>query len=139
MRNAPKPGREERDHERAVRVEPDEAADRAGARRGVTIVWRFVKNTTSNGTIIVDEEHDEDRAPERELEEGERVAGADRRDELTGDDEERDDDAVEQVRRRRGPASTPASSRSSIGLVGNERRRARRDLVGGQQRVDDVM
>ncbi len=33
-----------------------------------------MKNTTSNGTIIVDEEQDEDRALEREVEERERVA-----------------------------------------------------------------
>ena len=72
------PGGEERHHQRRVGVVPA---------RGRRSSGRLVTNMTSNGTIIVARNTTNSVRFERELEERERVAGEDRGDHLTDDDQ----------------------------------------------------
>ena len=135
MRNAPNPVARNGIAERTVGVEPHEPADERDVTQGDNRLEVREEHDLERHHHRREEEH-EDRALEREVEERERVAGEDRGDDLPGDDEERDDETVEEIR-----PHVPLRPRLRVAApqcVGREeRRRPRRDLVRGEQRVHD--
>ena len=108
----------------------------AGTSPSVEIVSRLVKNTTSNGIIIVARNTTKIVRLNGNSRNANAYAARIAVSELPADDEHGDDELLKRYEPT-WPSFHASRVGAPVGVVGNERRRPRRDLVGLQERVDD--